>query len=144
MYSCCGAGTAADTDKTTSMISSQLELHRLETNRVVPVVAATTLLCQYLFRYQGYIGAALIVGGVDNTGPHLATIYPHGSVDHLPFVSMGSGSLAAMSVFESRWKPGMNEEEGRKLVRDAIAAGTTTTSINLYNSFTSCTLRCFQ
>lgn len=28
-----------------------------------------------------------------------------------------------MSVFESRWKPGMDEEEGKKLARDAIAAG---------------------
>lgn len=35
----------------------------------------------------------------------------------------GSGSLAAMAVFESRWKPNMSEEEGKKLVRDAIAAG---------------------
>lgn len=28
-----------------------------------------------------------------------------------------------MAVFESGWKPNMNEEEGKKLVRDAIAAG---------------------
>lgn len=35
----------------------------------------------------------------------------------------GSGSLAAMAVFESGWKPNMSEEEGKKLVRDAIAAG---------------------
>lgn len=26
---CCGAGTAADTENTTALISSQLELHRL-------------------------------------------------------------------------------------------------------------------
>lgn len=36
---------------------------------------------------------------------------------------MGSGSLAAMSVFEARWKPDMAEEEAKLLVRDAIAAG---------------------
>ena len=34
------------------------------------------------------------------TGPHLHTIYPHGSTNELPYVTMGSGSLAAMSVFE--------------------------------------------
>lgn len=28
-----------------------------------------------------------------------------------------------MAVFESRWKPKLTEEEGKKLVRDAIAAG---------------------
>jgi 20S proteasome subunit beta 2 len=49
MY-CCGAGTAADTEMTTKMISSQLELHRLNTGKVVPVCVANRLLKQYLFR----------------------------------------------------------------------------------------------
>ena len=122
-FSCCGAGTAADTEMTTQMISSQLELHRLFTNRIVPVCTANQMLKQHLFRYQGYIGAALVLGGVDNTGPHIYSIYPHGSTDKLPYATMGSGSLAAMAVFESRWKPSMTEEEGKQLVRDAIAAG---------------------
>lgn len=39
------------------------------------------------------------------------------------FLFAGSGSLAAMAVFESGWKPNLSEEEGKKLVRDAIAAG---------------------
>ncbi|XP_050307326.1 proteasome subunit beta type-7 [Anthonomus grandis grandis] len=122
MY-CCGAGTAADTEMTTQMVSSQLELHRLYTNRVVRVATANQMLKQYLFRYQGYIGAALVLGGVDSTGSHLYSIYPHGSTDKLPYTTMGSGSLAAMAVFESRWKPDMEEADGIQLVRDAIAAG---------------------
>lgn len=40
-------------------------------------------------RYQGYIGAALVLGGIDVTGPHLYSIYPHGSTDKLPYVTMG-------------------------------------------------------
>ncbi|XP_069698598.1 proteasome subunit beta type-7 [Periplaneta americana] len=122
MY-CCGAGTAADTQMTTQLIASQLELHRLNTGRLVPVVTANKMLTQMLFRYQGYIGAALVMGGVDNNGSHLYCIYPHGSTDKLPYATMGSGSLAAMAVFESKWKPNMTEEEGKQLVRDAIAAG---------------------
>lgn len=108
---------------TTDMIASQLELHRLNTGRQVPVVAANTLLKQMLFRYQGHISAALVLGGVDKTGPYIYSIHPHGSTDKLPYATMGSGSLASMSVFEARWKPDMSEEEGKKLVRDAIAAG---------------------
>uniref|UniRef100_A0A6B2E411 Proteasome subunit beta n=1 Tax=Phlebotomus kandelakii TaxID=1109342 RepID=A0A6B2E411_9DIPT len=120
---CCGAGTAADTEMTTKSIASQLELHRLETGRVLPVVAAKSMLKQMLFRYQGYISAALVLGGVDASGPHIYSIYPHGSTDELPYATMGSGSLAAMAVFEARWRPDLPEEEGKKLVRDAIAAG---------------------
>ncbi|KAI8146160.1 proteasome subunit beta type-7 [Fennellomyces sp. T-0311] len=120
---CCGAGTAADTESTTNLISSQIELHSLATGRKPRVVTAMTMLKQMLFRYQGHIGAALVLGGFDATGPHLYTVYPHGSTDKLPYVTMGSGSLAAMSVFESRWKPDMTREEAIELVKDAIEAG---------------------
>ncbi|PVD21936.1 hypothetical protein C0Q70_17739 [Pomacea canaliculata] len=120
---CCGAGTAADTEMVTQMISSELELHRLNTGRVPRVCTANRLLKQMLFRYHGFIGAALVLGGVDITGPHLYCIYPHGSTDMLPYVTMGSGSLAAMSVFEDRFKQDMTRDEAMKLVRDAIAAG---------------------
>lgn len=93
-------------------------------------------------RYQGQVGAALVLGGVDATGPHLFTIHPHGSTDKLPYVTMGSGSLAAMAVFESGWKPNMEvsvepsfplrvliflfldqREEALSLVKAAISAG---------------------
>lgn len=58
-------------------------------------------------RYQGHIGAALVLGGYDATGPNLFTVAPHGSTDKLPYVTMGSGSLAAMAVFESGWEKDM-------------------------------------
>ncbi|CAL4965765.1 unnamed protein product [Urochloa decumbens] len=120
---CCGAGTAADTEAVTDMVSSQLELHRYATGRESRVVTTLTLLKSHLFRYQGHVSAALVLGGVDCTGPHLHTVYPHGSTDTLPFATMGSGSLAAMSVFESKYKEGLTREEGIQLVSDAICAG---------------------
>lgn len=108
---------------TTQMISSQLELHRLNTGRTVPVCTANTMIKQLLFRYQGHIGAALILGGCDLDGPHLYCSYPHGSTDKLMYTSMGTGSLAAMAIFESRWRPDMMEEEAKELVADAIRGG---------------------
>lgn len=122
MY-CCGAGTAADTENTTALISSQLELHRLQTAREPRVATALAMLKQRLFQYQGHISAALILGGVDLTGPSLYTIHPHGSTDKLPFVTMGSGSLAAMGVFEADYKVDMEREDAVKLVVAAISAG---------------------
>ncbi|KAL5480475.1 PUP1_1 [Sanghuangporus weigelae] len=120
---CCGAGTAADTEFTTAMISSNMDLHALSTGRIPRVVTAMTMLKQYLFRYQGHVGAALVLGGVDSTGSHLFTIAPHGSTDKLPYVTMGSGSLAAMAVFESSWKPNMDRQEALNLVVAAVSAG---------------------
>ncbi|XP_035040332.1 proteasome subunit beta type-10 [Hippoglossus stenolepis] len=120
---CCGAGVAADAIITTQVIASNVELHMLNTGRPPLVAMVTRQLKQMLFRYQGHVGASLIVGGVDVTGAHLYSVYPHGSYDKLPFVTMGSGAAAAVSVFEDRFKPKMELEEAKQLVRDAIAAG---------------------
>ncbi|KAL5716686.1 proteasome endopeptidase complex [Ranunculus cassubicifolius] len=120
---CCGAGTAADTEAVTDMVSSQLLLHRYATGRQSRVVTALTLLKTHLFGHQGHVSAALVLGGVDSTGFHLHTIYPHGSTDTLPYATMGSGSLAAMAMFESKYKEGLSRDEGIKLVCEAICSG---------------------
>ena len=105
------------------LISSKLELHRLNSGRESRISTAMTMLKQHLYRHQGHVSAALILGGIDVNGPQLYTIYPHGSTDKLPFVTMGSGSLSAMAVFESKWKKDMNREEAIDLVAEAIQAG---------------------
>jgi 20S proteasome subunit beta 2 len=81
------------------------------------------MLKQHLFRYQGHIGAYLVVAGVDPTGAHLFTVHAHGSTDKLPYVTMGSGSLAAMSVFETQWRSKLSRDDAVKLCSEAIMAG---------------------
>ena len=73
---CCGAGTSADTENTTMLISSQLELHRMATGKQPRVVTACTMLKRMLFRYQGHVSAALVLGGMDCNGPSLYTVRP--------------------------------------------------------------------
>jgi len=120
---CCGAGTSADTENVTGLISSQLELHRLATNSEPRVCTALTRLKQHLFKYQGHVSAALVLGGVDVTGSYLYTVYPHGSTDKLPYATMGSGSLAAMAVFESKYKEDLDEKSAVALVDEAVQSG---------------------
>ena len=71
---CCGAGTAADCEMVTGMVSSTMKLHQYATGRPARVVTVKTLLSQHLFRYQGHVGAALVLGGVDLNGPHLYSV----------------------------------------------------------------------
>lgn len=112
----------------TRMVAANVSLQAFKfPDEMVPVVFAARSLRQYLFKYmviniynvcmlivlfiycmyiifiQGHVSAALILGGIDNTGPHLYSIYPHGSIDKLPYISMGSGSMAAISELESHW-----------------------------------------
>merc|ERR1711957_515 len=96
---------------------------RMSTGRQPRVCTVVRRLSTMLFKHQGYIDCALVLGGVDNQGPHLYQIYPHGSTDMLPFTTMGSGSLAAMAVLESEYNEDMSVEEGKALVAKAIRAG---------------------
>jgi len=122
MY-CCGAGTAADTEMITQLISSQLEMLRMNTHSPSRIVTACTLLKRRLFQHQGQISAALVLGGCDINGPTIFQIHPHGSTAKLNYTTMGSGSLAAMAVFESSWREDMDEAEAVKIVQRAIGAG---------------------
>ena len=81
------------------------------------------MLKQHLFRHQGYIGAYLVVAGVDPTGVGLFTVHAHGSTDKLPYVTMGSGSMAAMAVFETRWTKDLSRDAAVALCSEAIQAG---------------------
>ena len=108
---------------TAELIASNLELLRLSTGTQSRVVTSLTLLKRMLYRYQGHVSAALVLGGVDIHGPHLYSIHPHGSTQRLPYTTMGSGSLAAMAVFESKYEEDMEEAAAIALVKDAIRAG---------------------
>ena len=113
----------ADLEMVTQMMASELELQRLYTGRQSRIIHAETRLTNYLFRYQGYIGAALIIGGIDVNGPQIVNISPYGNSMRVPFTTMGSGSLAATSILETGYKDNMTQEEAIELVKNAIEAG---------------------
>ena len=51
LCSCCGAGTAADTEKTTEMVSSNLTIFSLNSGRNPRVVMAVSILQDMLYRF---------------------------------------------------------------------------------------------
>ncbi|CAM9604923.1 unnamed protein product [Scytosiphon promiscuus] len=87
------------------------------------VAAAAYMLKRHLFRYQGTVSAALVLGGVDAAGAHLYQIHEGGSFAEVEFTAMGSGSLAALSVLERGHRDSLTEGEAKELVLEAIAAG---------------------
>ena len=120
---CAGAGTAADTEHTTLNVSYELELLRLYTRRDSRVKTAMAKLFDRLVKYGGHIGAYLIVGGIDVTGPCLYNISADGNYRQFPYATLGSGSLAAMSVFETYYNDDMEREEASDLCIKAIESG---------------------
>jgi 20S proteasome subunit beta 2 len=121
---CCGAGTAADTSKVTELMSSRLALHSYRSDRQPRVSTAVTMLKSHLFGYQGYIGAFLVLGGFDSVnGPQLYSIMAGGSSDCVPFTTLGSGSLAAMSVLEAEYREDMPKDDAIDLLARSVRYG---------------------
>lgn len=100
-----------------------MELHRLNTGRQVQVGTAINRMVNHLFRYGGNVGVHSIVGGYDETGPHLAQVSASGYVAADVFISMGSGSMNAISILESRYHKDLTLEEAKVLAIEAISAG---------------------
>lgn len=48
---------------------------------------------------------------------------PYGNSFHVPYTAMGSGSLAALAVLETRYKENLSEKDAIELAADAIQAG---------------------
>uniref|UniRef100_A0A3P8WS14 Proteasome 20S subunit beta 13a n=1 Tax=Cynoglossus semilaevis TaxID=244447 RepID=A0A3P8WS14_CYNSE len=124
-----GVVLGADTRATSSEVVADKmcsKIHYMAPNiygRKPRVVMAVNILQDLLYRYRGQIGASLILGGVDCTGSHLYTVGPYGSVDKKPYLAMGSGNLAAMGIMEDGFRPDLELDQAKQLVRSAIQAG---------------------
>ena len=105
------------------MIKRDLELHRLTTRSESRVQMAAQRLCANAFKYGGNLGTHLIVGGVDCRGPQLIECQHDGNQYSNPFLTTGSGSLAAMAILETGWKEGLSKEEAIALCVKAIEGG---------------------
>lgn len=119
----CGAGTAADLDQVCKMLSANLRLQELNSGRKARVITALRMAKHHLFKYMGYIGAYLLVGGVDPSGCYLYDISAGGTTMSKPYSSDGSGSYAAITVLERDFRFGMEENEAKALVQRALEAG---------------------
>ncbi len=120
---CMGAGTSADAENINKILFNQLELQRLSTGRESRVLTSLTICKDHLFKHYGNISAALILGGYDLMGPQLFSIHPHGSTESLPFLAMGSGSLAAISILENSYNCALDLNSALILIKESILAG---------------------
>jgi len=118
------SGGVADCQQMIKTIRALTNLRRIELGREVTVKSVAQLTSVALFqnRLAPYI-SQLIIGGVDDTGPHLYTLDPLGSlIPEGQYTATGSGSVIAFGVLESGYREGMSLDEGVKLITTAITA----------------------
>jgi len=117
------AGGVAVAQRVVEILKINASLYELENNRLIPVQSAARLVQNLLFSNRE-VGAPLpmqaIVGGVDQTGPHLFNLDPYGSITEEVMVSTGSGSPYAYGVLEAQFQEGKTVEEMLKVVVKAV------------------------
>ncbi len=106
------AGAVGDAQAVVEILKANAKLFRYEKGRPMPVVSAARLVANILFSSRvAPLLLQAIVGGVDETGPHLYALDPLGSMTEEKCVSTGSGSPIAYGVLETEFKEGMSVKE---------------------------------
>ena len=99
------SGVVSDAQKAVDVLKANAVLYRLNTSRPMPISSAARLVANMLFssRYAPLI-AQVLIGGLDETGPHVFSVDPFGSITEEKMVATGSGSPVAYGVLEDRYK----------------------------------------
>jgi proteasome beta subunit len=89
----------------------------------MPISSAARLVANLLFSAR-YIPLAtqVLIGGVDNTGPHVYNLDPFGSLTEEKSVSTGSGSPIAYGILEDKFREDMTVDEALPIVMKAVNA----------------------
>jgi proteasome beta subunit len=115
------AGTVADAQRVVDILIANAQLYKINLNRPMPVSAAARLIANLLFSAR-YIPLAtqVLIGGVDETGPHVFNLDPFGSLTEEKSVATGSGSPIAYGVLEDKYHEGMTAMELLPIVVKAV------------------------
>ena len=117
------AGSVADAQRAVDILTINAQLYKLETRRPMPVNSAARFIANLLFsvRYAPFVTQVLI-GGVDDDGPHVFSLDPLGSLTEEKCVATGSGSPIAYGVLEDKYKEGLSVKDVLPVVVRAVDA----------------------
>src|SRR3989337_1189315 len=117
------SGGVADAQRVVDILKVNAQLYRLNLARPMPVNSAARLVSNLLFssRYAPLL-AQILIGGMDDSGPHVFSIDPFGSLTEEKCVAAGSGSPVAYGVLEDKYTEEMETDEILAMVVQAVSA----------------------
>lgn len=115
------SGVVADAQKVVDILTANAQLYRINNGRPIPIKSAARLVSNLLSSVRmAPLIAQVLVGGVDDTGPHVFSIDPFGSLTEEKCVSTGSGSPIAYGVLEDKYKEDMKIKNLLPIVVQAV------------------------
>jgi len=116
------AGRVADAQALVDLMRANVRHFEVTQGRRMQVRALATLLSTYMFYYRFFpYQTQLLVGGVDDSGPHLFNVDPLGGVTEEKVISTGSGSPVALGVLEAEYREDLSIDEAVELAYKAVA-----------------------
>ena len=99
------SGSVADAQRTVDILKANAHLFKLNAKRPMPVNSAARFIANLFFSARlAPLIARILVGGVDDTGPHVFSLDPFGSLTEEKCVATGSGSPIAYGVLEDKYR----------------------------------------
>ncbi len=119
------SGLLADARTVVSQARVKSQVHRITYEEPIDVWTISRYIgdkMQLNTLYAGLrpFGVAFLIGGTDNSGPHLIQSDPSGMLYEWKAYAIGRGSEDANKILEKKWKIGMNESDAVKLAREIL------------------------
>ncbi len=117
------SGSVADAQRVVDILKANAQIYRMNYGRPIPIKAASRLVANLLFssRYAPLI-AQVLIGGIDDTGAHVFSLDPLGSLTEEKCVATGSGSPVAYGVLEDKYREQISSKELLPVVVHAVKA----------------------
>ncbi|XP_075062040.1 proteasome subunit beta type-11-like [Mixophyes fleayi] len=115
------SGSSADCQFFGRALSRECRLYKVRNGYMPSVRGAARMLSVLMMPFHGTdVCAAFTLCGWDRNGPCICYVYNDGTRLSSDILSVGSGSPYAYSIIDEGYRPGMEEEEARKLARRAV------------------------
>jgi len=120
------AGLLADARILANQARIRAQIHKVTYEEPIDVWGLTRVVgdrMQISTLYAGLrpFGVSFLIGGVDDTGPHLIEADPSGMLYEWHAYAIGRGAIIANKIFKQRWKSDMSEKDAVKLTLEVIS-----------------------
>jgi proteasome alpha subunit len=126
---CATSGLVADARALIDRARLDAQINEITYNEKIQIKTLVKRICDFKQTYTQYggvrpFGTALLIAGVDETGPRLFSTDPSGALMEYKASSEGAGRNGAMNYFESHYKDDLTKDEAIEMSIKALNKGT--------------------
>jgi proteasome alpha subunit len=126
---CATSGLVADARALIDRARIDAQINEITYNEKIQVKTLVKRICDFKQTYTQYggvrpFGTALLIAGVDDTGPRLFSTDPSGALMEYKASSEGAGRSGAMEYFEKNYRDDLTMEEAVDMGIKALSKGT--------------------